>query len=95
MNDEGALGRKVVDVPDPADKNNVLDREELEANPYPVDSLTEDGFRPVVASAGDNVSIAIGQDGVVKAWGSFHVRIMLISVISNVSDPGPQSPRLV
>lgn len=74
VNDEGALGRQVVDVPDPAEKGKTLDREELESNPYPVEALTDDGFRPVVMSAGDNVSIAVGQDGSVKAWGSFHVR---------------------
>ncbi|KAF9512928.1 hypothetical protein BS47DRAFT_1393809 [Hydnum rufescens UP504] len=51
VNDEGALGRKVTDVPNPQKPEEMLDREELESTQW---------------------CVAIGADGLVKAWGSFH-----------------------
>jgi Regulator of chromosome condensation (RCC1) repeat len=73
VNDEGALGRKVMDVPNPEKPEEMLDREELESTPMVVDNLEKDRFRAVALAAGDNISVAIGADGLVKAWGSFHV----------------------
>ncbi|KAF8342950.1 regulator of chromosome condensation 1/beta-lactamase-inhibitor protein II [Cantharellus anzutake] len=71
VNDEGALGRKVDDVLNPERPGEVFERAELEANPGLVQGLLAD-FRAVAVSAGDNVSLAIGSDGHLKAWGSFH-----------------------
>ena len=51
----------------------MFEREELEARPGLVEGLPKE-FRAVAVSGGDNVSVAIGSNGLVKAWGSFHVR---------------------
>ena len=61
------------DVPNPEKPGEMIEHGELEANPGLVEGLPKD-FRAVAVSGGDNVSVAIGSNGLVKAWGSFHVR---------------------
>ncbi|GAA5823288.1 hypothetical protein JCM10212_006470 [Sporobolomyces blumeae] len=66
INDNAALGR-VTAKPD-------IESEELEANLFPVEGLTganEEEFRAVRVAAGDSVSLAVSEQGEVKAWGSF------------------------
>ncbi|GAA6025477.1 hypothetical protein JCM11491_000545 [Sporobolomyces phaffii] len=66
INDNAALGR-VTSKPG-------IESEELEANLYPVEGLTgpnEEEFKAVRVAAGDSVSLAVSQQGEVKAWGSF------------------------
>ena len=51
----------------------MIEHEELEANPGLVEGLPKD-LRAVAVSGGDNVGVAIGSNGLVKPWDSFHVR---------------------
>lgn len=69
INDNAALGR-LTSKPD-------IESEELEANLYPVEGLTglnEEEFKAIRVAAGDSVSLAVSEQGEVKAWGSFRVR---------------------
>ncbi|GAA5915899.1 uncharacterized protein JCM6883_003088 [Sporobolomyces salmoneus] len=66
INDNAALGRQT-SIPG-------IDPEELESNLHPVEGLTgqnEEEFKAVRVSAGDSVSLAVSQEGELKAWGSF------------------------
>ncbi|GAA5848223.1 hypothetical protein JCM3766R1_006770 [Sporobolomyces carnicolor] len=66
INDNAALGR-LTSKPD-------IESEELEANLYPVEGLTglnEEEFKAIRVAAGDSVSLAVSEQGEVKAWGSF------------------------
>ncbi|GAA5918762.1 hypothetical protein JCM1841_006285 [Sporobolomyces salmonicolor] len=66
INDNAALGR-VTTIPD-------VEAEELETNPMMVEGLSsdqEDPFKAVRVAAGDSVSLAISEEGEVRAWGSF------------------------
>lgn len=73
MNDEGALGREVNNVPNPDDPEKTLDREELESYPMVVEALEKINFRPVLVSVGDSLTIAVDETGHVKGWGIFRV----------------------
>lgn len=74
MNDSGALGRIVDDVPDPEKPGEMLGRDTLECNPMQSEDPVDEGFRPVAISSGDSISVALGTNGTVRAWGSFDVR---------------------
>ena len=40
-----------------------------------VQTLVDENFRAVDISAGDSVSVALGHDGDLRAWGSFRVSL--------------------
>ncbi|EIN10547.1 RCC1/BLIP-II [Punctularia strigosozonata HHB-11173 SS5] len=71
VNDEGALGRVTVGVPNPDKEGEFLDVDELTAVPHPVQSLVDEDFRAVRVAAGDSVSAAISSTGELRVWGSF------------------------
>ena len=48
-----------------------VEAEELETVPMKVDGL--DDFRAVNIAAGDYISLAIDEEGQMRAWGSFNV----------------------
>lgn len=48
-----------------------VEAEELETVPMKVDGL--DDFRAVSIAAGDYISLAIDEEGQMRAWGSFNV----------------------
>lgn len=67
INDNAALGR-------PTDLPNI-ESEVLETQPMPVQFVKADeDFRAVRVAAGDSVSLAVGETGEVRCWGSFRVR---------------------
>ena len=61
-------------MPDPENPGQKIDSEELESWPMAVAALEEEEFRAVKAIAGDSISIVVGEEGDVRAWGSFRVR---------------------
>lgn len=66
INDNAALGRST--------SKPGIESEELESNPYQVEGLTgpnEEEFKAIRVAAGDSVSLAVSEQGEVKAWGSF------------------------
>ncbi|KAH7910991.1 regulator of chromosome condensation 1/beta-lactamase-inhibitor protein II [Hygrophoropsis aurantiaca] len=71
INDEATLGRQTVGVPDPSNPEEFLNSDDLEAQPLPVQSLVDEGFRTVRVAAGDSISAAIGSTGDLRIWGSF------------------------
>ncbi|KAF8314935.1 RCC1/BLIP-II [Clavulina sp. PMI_390] len=71
VNDEGALGREVVNVPNPEKPGEFLDREELESWPTVVSTLEEKKFRPVFVGVGDSLTIAVNEEGHAMGWGIF------------------------
>lgn len=73
INDNAALGRVTVDVPDPKDPSKTIPTDHLETVPFVLDSLEKEGFRAAQVAAGDSVSIAISDKGKLRAWGSFRV----------------------
>jgi alpha-tubulin suppressor-like RCC1 family protein len=80
QNDNGALGRQTSKVVDPANPERILRSDELESNPTLLQTLVDENFRAVHVAAGDSISIAIGDTGEIRAWGSF--RASLCSVTS-------------
>jgi regulator of chromosome condensation len=40
-----------------------------------VSGLQEEEFRAVKAAAGDSISVVVGEEGDVRAWGSFRVSL--------------------
>ncbi|KAF8520331.1 hypothetical protein BU17DRAFT_65360 [Hysterangium stoloniferum] len=71
INDNASLGRPTNNVPDPDKPSETLEAEILETQPMAVDTLVDEKFRAVGISAGDSVSVALGEDGDLRAWGSF------------------------
>ncbi|KAJ1305889.1 hypothetical protein OPQ81_010609 [Rhizoctonia solani] len=69
-NDDGALGR-MVEGPDPEDPTKAIDSDLAESTPTVLKTLVDEGFRAVSVAAGNNVSLALGTDGQLRAWGSF------------------------
>ncbi|CAE6520459.1 unnamed protein product [Rhizoctonia solani] len=69
-NDDGALGRKV-EGPDPEDPTKTIDSDVAESTPTVLKTLVDEEFRAVSIAAGNNVSIALGTNGQLRAWGSF------------------------
>ncbi|KAI8982826.1 RCC1/BLIP-II [Trametes punicea] len=74
-NDNGALGRVTVNIPDPANDAYSVEVDEKTNDPVwrpvPIHSLVEEGFRAVKIVAGDSFSAAISNAGDVRAWGAF------------------------
>ncbi|WWC93347.1 hypothetical protein V866_000181 [Kwoniella sp. B9012] len=71
INDNAALGRVTTNVPDPKDPESIIPNEDLETVPLVVEALEKEGFRAVKVAAGDSVSVAISDQGELRAWGSF------------------------
>ncbi|QRW25210.1 poly(A)+ RNA export protein [Rhizoctonia solani] len=69
-NDDGALGR-LVEGPDPEDPSKTIDSDVAESTPTVLNTLAEEQFRAVSVAAGNNVSLALGTNGQLRAWGSF------------------------
>ncbi|KAL1947946.1 hypothetical protein VTO73DRAFT_13670 [Trametes versicolor] len=74
-NDNGALGRVTVNVPDPNNDAYSIEADEVTKDPVwkpvPIHSLVEEGFRAVKIVAGDSFSAAISDEGQLRAWGAF------------------------
>ncbi|GJE84377.1 RCC1/BLIP-II protein [Phanerochaete sordida] len=70
-NDNAALGRETEGVPDPQDKNKVLDEDYLCSTPFPIQSLVDEGFRVGRVAAGDSIAAAISTKGELRVWGTF------------------------
>ncbi|KAI0796863.1 regulator of chromosome condensation 1/beta-lactamase-inhibitor protein II [Abortiporus biennis] len=71
VNDDAALGRVTNEVPNPEKPDEFLDIDTLTAQPYPLQSLADEGFRAVRIAAGDTISAAISDKGELRVWGSF------------------------
>ncbi|KAI0636512.1 regulator of chromosome condensation 1/beta-lactamase-inhibitor protein II [Trametes polyzona] len=74
-NDNGALGRVTVNIPDPKNDAYSIEVDEVTKDPVwkpvPIHSLIEEGFRAVKIVAGDSFSAAISDAGDLRAWGAF------------------------
>ncbi|OSD08385.1 RCC1/BLIP-II protein [Trametes coccinea BRFM310] len=74
-NDNGALGRVTVNIPDPNNDAYSIEVDEKTKDPVwkpvPIHSLIEEGFRAVRIVAGDSFSAAISNEGDLRAWGAF------------------------
>ncbi|KAI0780458.1 regulator of chromosome condensation 1/beta-lactamase-inhibitor protein II [Trametes elegans] len=74
-NDNGALGRVTVNVPDPNNDAFSIEVDEKTKDPVwkpvPIHSLIEEEFRAVKIIAGDSFSAAISDEGELRAWGAF------------------------
>ncbi|KAI0807676.1 RCC1/BLIP-II [Fomes fomentarius] len=74
-NDNGALGRVTVMIPDPKDDGAALEVDEKTQDPvwkpFPIHTLVEENFRAVKVVAGDSFSAAISDKGELRAWGAF------------------------
>ncbi|KAJ8483049.1 hypothetical protein ONZ51_g4956 [Trametes cubensis] len=74
-NDNGALGRVTVNIPDPNNDAYSIEVDEKTKDPVwkpvPIHSLIEEGFRAVKIVAGDSFSAAISNEGELRAWGAF------------------------
>ncbi|KAF8318024.1 RCC1/BLIP-II [Clavulina sp. PMI_390] len=71
INDNASLGRRTVDVYNPANPDIPLDPEILETAPTVIPTLLDEEFRAVKVAAGDSVSVALGIKGELRVWGSF------------------------
>ena len=50
-----------------------LDVDTLTAQPFPLQTLVDEGFRATRIATGDSISAAISQEGELRVWGSFRV----------------------
>lgn len=75
VNDDAALGRITVEVPNPDKEGEFLDVDELTAEPHPLKSLVDENFRAVRIAAGDTISAAISSEGELRVWGTFRVSV--------------------
>jgi regulator of chromosome condensation len=73
INDNASLGRITSDVPDPNSPGSVIPNEDLESYPYVIEELEKEKFRAVQVAAGDSISVAVNENGEIRAWGSFRV----------------------
>ncbi|THH04495.1 hypothetical protein EW145_g5480 [Phellinidium pouzarii] len=71
VNDNGALGRQIFGVSDPDAPGQLIDSDILESQPMLVRNLVGDGFRAVQIAVGDSVSVALSDEGLIRAWGCF------------------------
>ncbi|CAE6398586.1 unnamed protein product [Rhizoctonia solani] len=71
INDNAALGRPTVNVTHPERPNEVVEAEVLETEPMVVKTLVDEEFRAVDVCAGDSISVALGEGGALRVWGSF------------------------
>jgi regulator of chromosome condensation len=49
----------------------------LETYPYVIEALEKEGFRAVQVAAGDSISVAVNEEGDIRAWGSFRVSFII------------------
>lgn len=73
INDNASLGRITSDVPDPSNPGSVIPNEDLETYPFVIEELQKQKFRAVQVAAGDSISVAVNEEGEIRAWGSFRV----------------------
>ena len=99
-NDNGALGRVTVQIPDPKDDRAALEVDEKTQDPVwkpvPIHSLEEESFRAVKIVAGDSFSAAISDKGGLRAWGAFSVRMLPCAMVecqAHAGSPGQPRPR--
>ncbi|KAG8698245.1 hypothetical protein FRC09_007335 [Ceratobasidium sp. 395] len=71
INDNAALGRPTVNVAHPEKPNEIIEAEVLETQPMVVQTLLDEGFRAINVCAGDSISVALGEGGAIRVWGSF------------------------
>ncbi|KAG8730591.1 hypothetical protein FRC11_006336 [Ceratobasidium sp. 423] len=71
INDNAALGRPTVNVTHPDKPNEIVEAEVLETEPMVVQTLVDEDFRAVDVCAGDSISVALGEGGALRVWGSF------------------------
>ncbi|THH30681.1 hypothetical protein EUX98_g3490 [Antrodiella citrinella] len=71
VNDDAALGRITNNVPNPDKEGEFLDIDTLTSQPYPLQTLVDEGFRAVRIAAGDSISAALSDQGDLRVWGSF------------------------
>ncbi|KAG8790260.1 hypothetical protein FRC12_012376 [Ceratobasidium sp. 428] len=71
INDNAALGRPTVNVAHPEKPNEIVEAEVLETQPMVVQTLLDEGFRAINVCAGDSISVALGEGGAIRVWGSF------------------------
>ncbi|CAE6439291.1 unnamed protein product [Rhizoctonia solani] len=69
INDNAALGRPTINVTHPDRPNEVIEAEVLETEPMA--TLVDEDFRAVGVCAGDSISVALGEGGALRVWGSF------------------------
>ena len=72
INDNVALRCPTNHVADPNNPQEILKAEVLETQPMVVQTLVDENFHTVDISAGNSVSVALGHEGDLRAWGSFH-----------------------
>ena len=58
-------------MPDPDNPQESLEAEVLETQPMVVQTLVDENFCTVDISAGNSMSVALGHEGDLRAWGSF------------------------
>jgi regulator of chromosome condensation len=63
----------MVEGPDPEDPTKTIDSDVAESTPTVLKPLLDEEFRAVSVAAGNNVSLALGTNGQLRAWGSFRV----------------------
>lgn len=68
INDSGALGRITVGI-------EGKDQEDLETTPGLVQGLDHKTFKAAKVYAGDSVSVVLSEEGEIRVWGSFRVRL--------------------
>ena len=71
VNDDAALGRKTVGVPNPDNPDQFLNSDVLSTIPAKVE--LPEGYQAVQIAAGDSISAAISNAGELRVWGSFRV----------------------
>ncbi|VDB93759.1 unnamed protein product [Peniophora sp. CBMAI 1063] len=69
VNDDAALGRKTVGVPNPDKPDEFLNSDVLGTIPAKVE--LPEGYQAVQIAAGDSISAAISNTGELRVWGSF------------------------
>lgn len=84
IGDNGVLGRV---VNDPSKGTT----EELETTPHPITVLTDENFRAVRVAAGDSISLAISDQGELRAWGSFRVSAIRAVVTGVLTVPASRT----
>ncbi|OBZ67722.1 Protein pim1 [Grifola frondosa] len=74
-NDNAALGRVTITIPDPKNDKESIEVDEKTSIPntlpVPIQSLVDEGFRAIQVVAGDSVSAAISDKGELRVWGTF------------------------
>ncbi|KAF8749279.1 chromosome condensation (RCC1) repeat [Rhizoctonia solani] len=67
----------------PERPNEVVEAEVLETEPMVVKTLVDEEFRAVDVCAGDSISVALGEGGALRVWGSFRILPTLPSKLAS------------